>query len=519
MAGFRFYKLVLSGPNPIHLSEVGLAIGGSRVDGPASFACDSEPVSGVLSDLRDEDTGTGCLMPPTVSFTWDFGVGESAVVGSPVLGSMTEPWVGLVAEMLVSSDGVSWASDQVCFGVDFPGAHSYTTSAAVSEPRDLTPVAFRFDSRIGMYKPAAAFWWNDPRGVDQAINTSGWPQLHQGAGSYAPDIDATLGGAYFDGDSVALRNLDAATFGRLVPGAWCMALVRPQASTGYRTIFNSARQTSGQRRLNLLAGSTANPNVFGCRASRTTTTTEVTGSVARLDTWSLVLAEARYNDGTLALYVNGDIDGINSSAFGGAGLTEDIAWTSLTVGAANTAEFYTGNIHLLLGNDGLLTSIQRDKLFGWAAHAFGMASLLPVDHPYRDNPPEAILSSGFVVAAPHPNSKVDSLGAQPDWLVAPPDGPHRARPNYILDPLGTNNGRVSGTVKTKADPVNLPVHRRVRLHREIDGMQIDETWSDPATGEYEFLYVDREFRYTVVSYDHTHNKRAVIADNLTPEAM
>ena len=80
-------------------------------------------------------------------------------------------------------------------------------------------------------------------------------------------------------------------------------------------------------------------------------------------------------------------------------------------------------------------------------------------------------------------------------------------------------GRVPGTVKKDADPADLPLRRRVRLIREIDGRVIREAWSDAATGEYLFTGVSEHETYTVISYDHTHEYRAVVADNITPDVM
>lgn len=89
--------------------------------------------------------------------------------------------------------------------------------------------------------------------------------------------------------------------------------------------------------------------------------------------------------------------------------------------------------------------------------------------------------------------------------------------DYTSGVLGQGIGRVRGTVKLKGSPFNTPLKRRVRLIRERDGLQVREVWSDPATGEYDFTYVDELQVWSVVSYDHTHDKRAVIADNLTLE--
>lgn len=77
------------------------------------------------------------------------------------------------------------------------------------------------------------------------------------------------------------------------------------------------------------------------------------------------------------------------------------------------------------------------------------------------------------------------------------------------------NGRVRGTVKEKHTPANVPVFRRVRLIRERDGYVLREQWSDPATGAYDFQWVNENYRYTVLSYDHTENYQATANDNLT----
>ena len=79
-------------------------------------------------------------------------------------------------------------------------------------------------------------------------------------------------------------------------------------------------------------------------------------------------------------------------------------------------------------------------------------------------------------------------------------------------------GRIAGTVKEDGTP-DIPVKRRVRLHREQDGMLIREVWSHPTTGAYSFDHIDATKKYTVITYDYEHDYRAVIADNITPEAM
>lgn len=77
-------------------------------------------------------------------------------------------------------------------------------------------------------------------------------------------------------------------------------------------------------------------------------------------------------------------------------------------------------------------------------------------------------------------------------------------------------GVITGTVEEKATP-NIPLHRKVRLHREVDGLLVRETWSNATTGAYVFTDINPAYTYTVIAYDYARNYRAVGADNLTPE--
>lgn len=78
-------------------------------------------------------------------------------------------------------------------------------------------------------------------------------------------------------------------------------------------------------------------------------------------------------------------------------------------------------------------------------------------------------------------------------------------------------GFITDTVEEQGSPSNTPLRRRVRLIRDRDGTCVRETWSDAETGQYTFDNIDETQTYTVISYDHLRNYRAVVADNLTPE--
>lgn len=80
---------------------------------------------------------------------------------------------------------------------------------------------------------------------------------------------------------------------------------------------------------------------------------------------------------------------------------------------------------------------------------------------------------------------------------------------------------IYGTTALDGTPLDTPVRRRVQLYNQRDGRLIRETWSDPTTGAYRFdgVLCGDGTRYFVATFDDAGDKRAVIADNLTPEAM
>lgn len=79
--------------------------------------------------------------------------------------------------------------------------------------------------------------------------------------------------------------------------------------------------------------------------------------------------------------------------------------------------------------------------------------------------------------------------------------------------------KITGTLKVDDSPDDLPVARQLKLLTEPMMAWIDSTWSDPATGAYEFKYLSGEYRYTIIGYDYRQDYRAVVADNVQPEPM
>ena len=80
------------------------------------------------------------------------------------------------------------------------------------------------------------------------------------------------------------------------------------------------------------------------------------------------------------------------------------------------------------------------------------------------------------------------------------------------------SGTIHGTVELFNQAGNLPLPRRVRLHRSRDGLLVRETWSN-AQGQYRFDGLNQRYTYDVIAWDHEGLQRSVVANDLTPEVM
>lgn len=87
-----------------------------------------------------------------------------------------------------------------------------------------------------------------------------------------------------------------------------------------------------------------------------------------------------------------------------------------------------------------------------------------------------------------------------------------------LDVECGGQGRIYGPVELYNQAGNIPLARRVRLHRSRDGMLVRETWSD-AQGNYCFDGISERYKYDVIAWDHEGLQQSVVANDLMPEVM
>lgn len=92
-------------------------------------------------------------------------------------------------------------------------------------------------------------------------------------------------------------------------------------------------------------------------------------------------------------------------------------------------------------------------------------------------------------------------------------------PTFLYDFNFGGRFKIDGTLKVDDTPTDLPVARRLFLLAEPSLNRIASTFSDPVTGAYSFQNISNLYKYTIIAYDYTHTYRAVVADNITPDAM
>lgn len=86
----------------------------------------------------------------------------------------------------------------------------------------------------------------------------------------------------------------------------------------------------------------------------------------------------------------------------------------------------------------------------------------------------------------------------------------------LIDVECGGQGRIYGTVARKSTPANVPLRRRVRLHRSVDGYLARETWSK-ADGSYEFRQVSTRYEWDVIAWDHELQEFSTVANNQLAE--
>ncbi|MBT2304707.1 hypothetical protein J7E70_30265 [Variovorax paradoxus] len=469
----------------LELTEFQLLSGGSRVDGLATLTSSTPPTSGSIADLKDGSTATPARWAADVVsalvLSWDFGSGGDVDVTDIRLGSSVSALEFLLsATVQWSDDGVAWTTSKVVYSAAWPGASSLTLSSGGGAP----------------YCRSSAY------------------SINAGSASTVP-IVLPLN---LQAGSLLLIGINYRGTPTAVPSDWIVlsttAATSPSAQTGvvYAKAATEAdsgttvtfSQTAASSFLSGYMIELASPN--GPPVVDQSATGKVDGATSAAIT---VLTSG--GDGRMAV-----LYGSTTTAFPDSSATMTLSpaspqeWLMRTVQAIGNLRgaFFTRTLSIGGAAAGTLTSAGSSEgtSFTWNAFLFVSSAGILQNRTNRTR-------SAQVGNAP-------SLGVTDltDYALTRTVPFAISRKDFINGQFGLGIGRISGTTKEHGSP-NTPVRCRVRLVRERDFLAVREMWSDATTGAYSFDYVDELEKYTVVAFDHTHNERAVIADNLTPSII
>lgn len=258
--------------------------------------------------------------------------------------------------------------------------------------------------------------------------------------------------------------------------AWAFAVYRKRtldATNGDRPIIWIARGTSGAARFSLAHGSGStknNPMVGGRRLDGDAYAAAIAPEIGHTD-WLMSYGVLDYVGNSASIWVNGALAKHEVSRWSTGGATSATAATHPAAIGNSTNLNTSSDIDLagLLFGAGSTPPSEADiaKIFGWAAHEYGLTSLLPTDHLYKTTPP----------------------------LAGPAVELSRVR---ALDEVhGTDTLRINVKRYVNESTI-MPQHAKVTLMRARDKRPFRRVWSDE-TGEAVFSSVRTDQRYIALA--------------------
>lgn len=487
MASARYWKLaaieVWTPGSALTLSDALLYESGVAQSG--SVTCSVTPSSGALSNLSDADTGTSVSFSARDSFapgfaiTWDLGSAKDITkVGlrGPVKDNFPVRF-----ELSYSTDGTTWVVYGKTFQSKWTDASTYyeldvaNGNAAVSN----TVVHMHCDSSA--QDTGSASLSMNLVGSVTAIrdNTAfGGGSLLFNTAAQGGSIDNWL----YSNSSVSSLSLtgEFTLYLRVCPfgysGQWGCFLLDTQNGAG----SNGFYLTYGNPAL-------VNKFAFGFSGQQL-----ISDAAPALNQWVEVMI-TRDASNVVRMFVAGVLQ----------------TNTATIAGASGASGFRMGRSYNDAGTTGICGKVDEVALINGVCLA--TTSYTPRTTPFADS-----LMGPTVVEnelRQHPTSVVSAKR-----FVGPTVGNVQQSINVRnLNSIADNAngvGTITGTVKEKALPTNLPLSRKVRLLRERDGKCVRETWSDATTGAYTFSGLDVAQAYTAIAWDHLHTYRATVSDNL-----
>lgn len=201
----------------------------------------------------------------------------------------------------------------------------------------------------------------------------------------------------FDGinDVLTCNTASALAIHRNVSAAWSFDVVYKRTAdasgSAGRLVFDS-RSGSGGARFGTLCntaspGDQNKPALQGQRLDADPSTTLRAVSASPLS-YEMRFMVADYAGGSVAIHINGALSATGALSGTVGNTSNTSASLPLGIGAYNTgaAPADVDLATIVVGSIGL-TQQDIDRLFGWAAHKYGLTASLPAGHPYKSAAP------------------------------------------------------------------------------------------------------------------------------------
>lgn len=197
----------------------------------------------------------------------------------------------------------------------------------------------------------------------------------------------------FDGvnDSLEVTSSAARAVFSNVGYGWKFAVYRRRSSGTNTCPLLQARTGSGSGRFASYchpAGSgQSNSAALLLRRRDSDSSSVQRSSIAIGTNWTMTLSVAEWAVGRSKIYTNGG--SAETATLPSSGVTDlTLSDTAIYLGSEGVTTFADIDVAaVFLGSGSLPTEAEIDKLFGWAAHRYGLQALLPAGHPYKETAP------------------------------------------------------------------------------------------------------------------------------------
>lgn len=175
-----------------------------------------------------------------------------------------------------------------------------------------------------------------------------------------------------------------------VAGSWAFSVELMNSKTGYTYLLASPFNSSGASKF--ASGYSTNKPYVGGRRQYANAWSEAVDTSTRSAVQNINFSQVDFSIAKAYVFINAAQVAINNS-FGTAGNADSTAIFGTSIGAyvGNNGSTYEGGIVGKVGciivGTGVLSTENRQRLEGWAAHKYGLQANLPGDHPYKNIPP------------------------------------------------------------------------------------------------------------------------------------